>query len=724
MNRSSYFHPLIFTGALLTLAAQPGIAAMTTITGVQLNPTDGGLELVFDTEGGDASNIFTVSQGNTLRADITRAQLALPNGDRFTQANPAPGISQITVIPLDANSVRVTIDGTTQAPRGEIISQADRVVLAVHNDAQAAPAPTPVPEQIATVPGPAVPAPSQPTLAQTTPAPEVLVPNPDVTIDGVPARPAPVNPVPPLLPRAVAPPVGDIAVAENQVLSNSIDLGSNQRIPRLLLRDAPAREVLALLARAANLNVVFTNQGATGQQNQDQQANQTGPTISLDIENESVQDVFNHVLRVADLQANRVGRSIYVGPRLPDGARSIVSRTLRLNQVDAIQAAGFLASLGAEAIRSVERTEVERTQIEGSDENVPDLVSTRTFTRTVIEPLTYTPEQNSSVAQPLRGLQAVADDRLNSVTIVGEAQLVSLATEYLARLDLRRRQVAVNVKIVDVNLSAIDRFGTSFSFSLGNLSFVNTGGAGVINFGGSSPSGVPTPLSPGGISSINPVASAFAVPSQLLFQIQAQITNGNAKILTDPTLVVQEGQSATVALTQEVVTNITSTISTSTPPVITTEVEKEPAGLTLNLEVERIDDNGFVTINVAPRVAAVTGTQNISTSSGTGSQLTNTIALLATREVSSGSVRLRDGQTLLLSGIIQESERDVISKVPILGDIPILGALFRSQNVESTRTEVLVMLTPYVIDDSDQAVFGYSYTPSDQMQEVLDQGSR
>jgi type IV pilus assembly protein PilQ len=158
--------------------------------------------------------------------------------------------------------------------------------------------------------------------------------------------------------------------------------------------------------------------------------------------------------------------------------------------------------------------------------------------------------------------------------------------------------------------------------------------------------------------------------------------------------------------------------------VITTEVEKEPAGLTLNLEVERIDDNGFVTINVAPRVAAVTGTQNISTSSGTGSQLTNTIALLATREVSSGSVRLRDGQTLLLSGIIQESERDVISKVPILGDIPILGALFRSQNVESTRTEVLVMLTPHVIDDSDQAVFGYSYTPSDQMQEVLDQGSR
>jgi type IV pilus assembly protein PilQ len=470
--------------------------------------------------------------------------------------------------------------------------------------------------------------------------------------------------------------------------------------------------------------VVFTNQGATGQQNQDQQANQTGPTISLDIENESVQDVFNHVLRVADLQANRVGRSIYVGPRLPDGARTTVSRTLRLNQVDAIQAAGFLASLGAEATQTVTRPQVEVIEIPSSDENTPPVRRVVEYESTVIEQLTYDPADESFVTQPLEGLQAVADERLNSITLVGEPNLVNTASEYLARLDLRRRQVAVNVKIIDVNLSAIDRFGTSFSFSLGNLSFVNTGGAGVINFGGSSPSGVPTPLSPGGISSINPVASAFAVPAELLFQIQAQITNGNAKILTDPTLVVQEGQAATVGLTQEVVTNITSTISTSTPPVITTEVEKEPAGLTLNLQVERIDDNGFVTINVAPRVAAVTGTQNISTSSGTGSQLTNTIALLATREISSGSVRLRDGQTLLLSGIIQESERDVISKVPILGDIPILGALFRSQNVESTRTEVLVMLTPHVIDDSDEAIFGYSYTPSDQMQEVLDQGSR
>ncbi len=725
MNRLSYFHPLIASSALLTLVAQPGIASVTKITGIQLNSTPTGLELVFNTEDGDNSNVFTVSQGNVLRADITRAHLNLPNGGSFRQANPAPGISEVSVTPLDANSVRVNIQATGKAPTGTVTSYGDRVILAINNSGQPSQASTPVPAQIATVPGPAVPPPSQP-LAQNTPGskPEVLVPNPQVTIDGKPV-PSP-NQVPPLRPRAVAPPVGDIAIAERAIPSSSIDLGSNQRIPKLLLRNAPAREVLALLARAANLNVVFTaaapTQGAsTGA---GAKPSDDGPTVSLDIENESVQDVFNHVLRVTGLQANRVGKSIYVAPQLPDSARNLVSRTLRMNQVDASTASAFLASLGAEAIRPVDRSQVERVVIPGSGENVPDIVSTRTFTTLVIEPLAYTPEKESSVAQPLKGLQAVPDDRLNSLTIVGEARLVALATEYLARLDLRQRQVAVNVKIVDVNLTAIDRFGTSFSYSQGDSNFVSTGGAGVINFGGGSPAGVPTPLSPGGISSINPVASIFSVPTELLLQIQAQITNGNAKILTDPTLVVQEGQAAAVQLTQEVVTNITSTISTSTPPVITTEVEKEPAGLTLNLQVERIDDNGFITINVSPKVSAVTGTQNISTSSGAGSQLTNTIALLATREVSSGSVRLRDGQTLLLSGIIQESERDVISKIPILGDIPILGALFRSQNTESTRTEVLVMLTPHVIDDSDQSVFGYTYTPGEQAKEVLNQGSR
>jgi type IV pilus assembly protein PilQ len=91
-----------------------------------------------------------------------------------------------------------------------------------------------------------------------------------------------------------------------------------------VLRDAPVREVLSLLARAANLNLAYIGGDAGGK---DAQAIQQ--TISLDIENEPVQDVFNYVLRLSGLEANRSNRTIFVGPKLPNSTRDVVMRNRR-----------------------------------------------------------------------------------------------------------------------------------------------------------------------------------------------------------------------------------------------------------------------------------------------------------------------------------------------------------------------------------------------------------
>jgi type IV pilus assembly protein PilQ len=726
--------PLLLSGAIATLAAVPGLASMTSITGIRLNPTATGLDLVLDTSGADTSNIFTVSQGNTLRADITRAQLNLPEGESFRQANPAPGISEVTVIPLDANSVRVTINGTSQPPTGDVASAGGRVVMSIRNDGQATQAPTPVPEELVTVPAPATP----PTVAQATPpadspaptqpSPDVLVPNPEVTIDGTPVPRPQVQQAPPFLPRAVAPPVGDIAVAEGVPTFSSIDLGSNERIPRLLLRDAPAREVLGLLARAANMNLVFTPAGAdspgaaTGAV-----GGGDGPTISLDIENESVQEVFNHVLRVTGLQANRVGRSIYVGPSLPISAQSVVTRTLRLNQVDSTVATNFLVALGAESAVSRERLVTNVNAVVVAD-GVAPVTETQTSTVEQLEINRVDYEDSPSI---LRGLQVIADERTNSVTLVGRADLVAMATQQLTNIDIRRRQVAINVKVIDVNLNALDAFGTSFSFSAGNFDVLQTGGVGVINFG----SGFSAPAGAGGVPGSTPFGirnqgtldengffdrfgnTPFGILSNFLAQLTATIQNGNAKIITDPTLIVQEGQQASVGLTADVVTNVTVDF-TETAGVSreTRQFQIESAGLILQINVNRIDDNGFVSLSVAPSISAPSG-QVFDAGDGN-------IVLLSRRSLSSGQVRVRDGQTLLLSGIIQEAERVSTTKVPILGDIPILGALFRSTVTNNQRQELIILLTPQIIDDSDQSVFGYRYSPSEEVQEILNNPQR
>lgn len=697
MNPLTRLSPLLLSSALLALPAAPATAA-TSITNVRLNPTATGLDLVFDTEGDDASNVFTTHQGNTLRADLTRTQLNLPEGARFQQENPTPGIALVSVVPLDANSVRVTIEGTDQAPTGAVNAAGNRVVLSVRKDGAMAQAPTPVPETLATVPDPNPPA----TLAQAqsipvTPPPaqpDVLVPNPEVVIDGVPVPQPQLQQAPPFLPRAVAPPVGDMSFAESITSFRTIDLGTNERIPRLLLRDAPAREVLGLLARAAGLNLVYTPAAGDGAAagGGAAEGGGEGTLVSLDIEDESVQDVFNHVLRISGLEANKVGRSIYVGPQLPASAQNIVTRTLRLNQVDSGVAANFLVALGAESAISRERQVTNATAVAVAEGAAPVTeIETTTVEQVEIRRVDY--EDSQTI---LRGLQVIADERTNSVTLVGRSDLVAMATEQLTRIDIRRRQVAINVKVIDVNLSALTDVGASFSFSSGNFTV-----------------GVLDGLAGGTIGFNN--LQSFA--RNLIADLAATVTSGNAKILTDPTLIVQEGQQASVSLTSDVITDIQVTFTdTASGSRETRTFVPEPAGLVLQINVNRIDDNGFVSLSVAPSISAPSG-QTFDTGVGQA-------VLLARRSLSSGQVRVRDGQTLLLSGIIQESDRSSVTKVPILGDIPILGALFRRTDTTEQRQEVIILVTPQIIDDSDQAVWGYRYSPSEQVQEMLENQQR
>ena len=186
---------------------------------------------------------------------------------------------------------------------------------------------------------------------------EVMVPNPEIIIksNGTP-NPTIIQPtIPslPVLPGAVAPPVGDISVSNTDMSYDLINLGSqgNTIIPRLVLRKAPADEVLKVLARYANVNLVsIDGEGAEGanQPNGGAAASNVKATISLDIENEPVQQVFNSVLMASGLRASRRGNTIFVGTKLPDETRNIISRTVRLNQALAENASSFLALQGAQ----------------------------------------------------------------------------------------------------------------------------------------------------------------------------------------------------------------------------------------------------------------------------------------------------------------------------------------------------------------------------------------
>ena len=607
---------------------------------------------------------------------------------------------------------------------------------------------------------------SEKLLAQSAP----LVPNPEIIIQGAPQAPGV-----PTLPRAVAPPVGDIAISNIDASAEKVKFERNMTVPRILLREAPAREVLMTLANYAGYNVVFTS--AQGE------ANATSQTVSLEFTNESVENIFNAVLLISGLQANRQGKTIFVGAQLPQGARNLISRTLRLNQVKAVAAAIFLATQGAEYQRLV-------TQTEDIVDPLTGRVTGRRDVAPTLEPLTPQNTEGSKAALLLTGLRIAADDRLNSINLIGEPRQVQIATSLLTQLDARRRQVVVNVKVIDVNLLNTDRFNSSFSFGFNDGFFVQDNGAAVLNFGNMNPptsstvgrpgafaqpvvpifdiisgtgtaeiqnfldiqNGAPfgrvnqgpndfsggltpysrpsfgrisNPFQPG-LSDINidpetgiieyeyEPPTLFQYPQRFLMTLQASIQTGNAKILTDPSLVVQEGQQATVKLTEKVLESVQTSVDPLSGVRTTTPVLAD-AGLTLAVNVDQVDDNGFISLSVSPTIASPGSPIRFDS----GGLTINTLTPLIRRELTSGLIRLRDGQSLILSGIIQETQQSSETKVPILGDIPILGALFRSRTNQNNRSEVIILLTPKIIEDTATSTLGINYQPGQDAAEML-----
>ncbi|WP_190278006.1 AMIN domain-containing protein [Thermosynechococcus sp. CL-1] len=734
----------VATTALVAASQTPTWATATEITGVRLVTAPNGIQLLFNVQGNLRPAVFTVNRGNASIADIPNSQLRLPQGGAFRQDNPAPGISSVEVVQLDAKTIRVTVNGISAAPISEVIREG-RDGLQINFITAQSPA------------------------------------GPQVSPSGQPmAMPPGPSAVPPFLPRPVPPPVGDMLISPVNADPDAIQLGTNERIPRLLLREAPVREVLSLLARAANMNVVFPEgNGEAG-----------GVTISLDIENESVQDVFNYVLRVTNLKANRQGRTIFVGQALPPDAQNRIVRTIRLNQmrvfgagsttreISSLAATGGTIGGGARGAQAATtaQTALNRTTstregdlqlgavqlLEMYGANLPDTGPSQALT--ACEQLQVPAAAGGVVGQIcrsslLRGLEVVGDPRTNTITLIGTPRKVEIATQLIQQFDIRKRQVMVNVKFIDVNLlrgrTANADLVTNFGSSLFGAIFDATG---LTLQRGTLPGGVPggqviqppvafppqrfllgperTVTVDGAGNIVNDQTAppqqfvlpgvgvpGFAVPglgvgqalSNFFGQLQLAIQTGNATILTNPTLVIQEGSAAQVNLTQEIFSGIESTAdqqATGGGGAIATQQIRpilRPVGVIFNVTVDQIDDNGFITLQLSPEVSVPSGTYAV-VFPGVTNPSTGT--LISQRRMESGRIRLRDGQTLMLAGIIQDQDRSLVSKIPILGDIPLLGRLFRRESNQRQRNELVVMVTPKIVDDTQNAGFGYQYTPT------------
>jgi type IV pilus assembly protein PilQ len=537
---------------------------------------------------------------------------------------------------------------------------------------------------------------------------------------------------PPLQPRAVAPPLGDMAVG-TMTLRNPGYVNVSGPLVTMTLKNAPAKDVLMALAQIGGYGFVYVeNSVISGLQTP--ATNTDSRNVSISFRGETYSRAFNSTLLAAGLQGKKEGNMIFAGPNaLAKSFGAQMSKVYRLNQVGPNAAADYLANLGA----SVTKTNTITTSVtQGISQG--QAVSSGANSQTTQSQTQTKIEAYGASTGPLVGLKATTDTRLGTITLVGDPGIVLVAEGYLRQLDLRQRQVALSVKILDVNLDNDATMDNSFAIRWGNNFIVNDGGELLGAFGNNLPPGY-NPLTGFGAPQANP-GSAYP-KNQFYDFLRAQIVSQSTKLLASPTLILQENPAelraaggggsgssqagslddynidspigrrmanegvvrvGTNVITQYQVNNAANSAGASN--IITCQPTLSTAGLVLGARIQKIDDNGFVTFALSPSVSAVTDREPVP---GCGN-----IDILSVRRLDTGALRVRDGQTLIMTGVISEFDRAEVTKWPVLGDIPLIGSLFRSSGTRREKRELVIMVTPRIINDVEGGVYGYGYQPS------------
>ena len=243
---------------------------------------------------------------------------------------------------------------------------------------------------------------------------------------------------------------------------------------------------------------------------------------------------------------------------------------------------------------------------------------------------------------------AIPDDRSNSVIVSGSSDTLATARTLLAGLDRPGRQVMFEVKVTDVKPN-------DDSSNVG----VEFGGTG---FGAGALAQFPYTLTKSSI-----VINA---------QINALVQNGRAQILATPRIATLNNKEATM-LVGEQYPVVTVNQQTGYPSVQTIDV-----GVQLRV-TPTIGEDGVITADLHPSYSQIIG-------------FNSNFPIIANRRVDA-TLRVRDGETIVLGGLFEDTTSETISKLPWLGDIPVLGGFFRNKATTHQRDEVVFFITPHIL---------------------------
>lgn len=302
----------------------------------------------------------------------------------------------------------------------------------------------------------------------------------------------------------------------------------------------------------------------------------------------------------------------------------------------------------------------------------------------------------------------VPDNNSNSLLISANKQRYEEVIELIRQLDERQPQVLIETALIELNSSANSSLGIEWALA----DIMGNGGFGATNFGLSSfnaatdPSGIPTVRVPN-ISTGVTAGILDGDSVNLPFLIAAANSSANANVLNIPSVLVNNNGRATVDSTDE---QPTTTVTAGSAGTNNQENFNEYVEAGISLEISpSISGARYLRLDISLRV-----------SNFTSSFASSTIPPpRVTREMVT-TVNVPDGDTMVIGGVIADIERHGRDSVPFLGDLPLIGQLFRSDTTSNNRTTLYFFVTPHILRDRDFAdLWEISYRKKLEAAEVI-----
>ena len=190
----------------------------------------------------------------------------------------------------------------------------------------------------------------------------------------------------------------------------------------------------------------------------------------------------------------------------------------------------------------------------------------------------------------------------------------------------------------------------------------------------------------------------------LTYAIRYLIENRKGRVVANPKILITNGQESVIDLTSDYVKTVTSQVLGGTGGIAgaiqrTYEIGDDN-GIKITI-TPFISPEGYVTLNIEPDYATVA--DSVYTENAQTGTRDLQATLLQRRNLTLKNVRIKDGETLVIGGMIREEETKQVNKIPFLGDIPVVGALFRSTTREKSKEEMVIMITPKIVIDTEDA---------------------